>query len=210
MTPAEFLASHGVNDWAVTGWGPQAVFTADSLAHAAELIPAIVDAAGRLALSPDVDLRAEAIVVSVPCDDLDALSPATADLAAAISTAARELGLRADPSRIQSVNISVADHAGDGSRAFWAAALGYGLRGDTDAIDPLRRGPELSFQPHAVEGRGRTHIDVFVPAAVAQRRVDAALAAGGRIANDTYAPQFWSLASPDNHGIDIAAWPDAR
>ncbi len=36
----------------------------------------------------------------------------------------------------------------------------------------------------------------------------AAVGAGGRIADDSHAPGWWTLASPDNHGIDIAAWPD--
>jgi 4a-hydroxytetrahydrobiopterin dehydratase len=38
--------------------------------------------------------------------------------------------------------------------------------------------------------------------------VDAALAAGGRLVDDSHAPAWWSLASPDNHGVDIASWTD--
>jgi len=56
--------------------------------------------------------------------------------------------------------------------------------------------------------RGRTHFDVFVPADQAQARVDAAIAAGGRLFDDSHAPAWWSLASPDNHGVDIASWTD--
>ena len=81
---------------------------------------------------------------------------------------------------------------------------------DDDAVDPLRRGPQLAFNPITGDtpSRGRTHFDVFVPADQAQARVDAALAAGGRLADDSHAPAWWSLASPDNHGVDIAAWTD--
>jgi hypothetical protein len=25
---------------------------------------------------------------------------------------------------------------------------------------------------------------------------------------DSYAPAWWTLASPDNHGVDVAAWTD--
>ena len=39
-------------------------------------------------------------------------------------------------------------------------------------------------------------------------RVAAALAAGGRLADVSHVPNWWTLASPDNHGVDIAAWPD--
>ena len=38
--------------------------------------------------------------------------------------------------------------------------------------------------------------------------LDAMLAAGGRLAGRSSAPDWWTLASPDNHGIDIAAWGD--
>ncbi|MEI3867636.1 MULTISPECIES: hypothetical protein [unclassified Microbacterium] len=29
-----------------------------------------------------------------------------------------------------------------------------------------------------------------------------------RRADDTYAPRWWSPASPDDHGVDIASWTD--
>lgn len=46
-----------------------------------------------------------------------------------------------------------------------------------------------------------------MPADQAEARVNAALAAGGRLVRSD-APESWTIASPDNHGIDIAAWPD--
>lgn len=132
------------------------------------------------------------------------------ELARRISAAARELGLEPDPSPVQAVGIAVAQDTGVDVRPFWAAALGYQYLGEVDAIDRNRRNPYLWF--HELDppkpGRGRTHIDVSVPAERAEARVAAALAAGGRIADDSQAPESWTLASPDNHGIDIAAWPD--
>ena len=70
----------------------------------------------------------------------------------------------------------------------------------------------MAFQPlHPPKpGRGRTHIDVSVPADQAEARVKAALDAGGRLADDSHAPMWWTLASPENHGVDIAAWPDTE
>ena len=47
-----------------------------------------------------------------------------------------------------------------------------------------------------------------MPAEQAEARVAAALAAGGRLADDSHVPNWWTLASPENHGVDIAAWPD--
>ena len=85
--------------------------------------------------------------------------------------------------------------------------LGYEEVEDVLA-DPLRRWPRLWHDEIATPGRGRTHLDVAVPNALATARVDAMLAAGGRLAGRSSAPDWWTLASPDNHGIDIAAWGD--
>jgi 4a-hydroxytetrahydrobiopterin dehydratase len=174
------------------------------------LLPAIVAAGENFLVAPDVDLRPEAVVVRVPYRGADRIPAGAADFAAEVSAAASEVGLTADPSLVQTVDIAVAQHSGRETRPFWTAALGYAVSGDVDSVDPLRRGPQLSFQP--IRGdrarRGRTHIDVSVPADLARARIDAAIAAGGIVVDDSYAPAWWTLASPDNHGVDIAAWTD--
>jgi 4a-hydroxytetrahydrobiopterin dehydratase len=210
ISAAVFHRAAGVSDWRVTGSGPVAVFTATSLAQAASLVPAVVAEAERLGIRPDIDVRPEAVVVRVPYDDEWVIRPAAAEFAASVSVAAAERGLIADPTLAQTVFLYVAQHSEADVRPFFTAALGYRDFGDTDAIDPLRCGPQLAFNPLRVDaaGRGRTHLDVYVPADQAQARVDAALAAGGRLVDDTHAPAWWSLASPDNHGLDIASWPD--
>ena len=212
ISAAEFHRARGVSDWRVTGTGPQAVFTATSLSHAADLIAPVVAAAERFGILPDVDVRPEGVVVRIPNRSPEGIPAAAAEFAAAVSHAAAELLLNADPSRAQSIGIYVAQHSQADVRPFFTAALGYEVFGDTDAVDPLRCGPQLAFNPITGDSpaRGRTHFDVFVAADQAQARVDAALAAGGRLADDSFAPAWWSLASPDNHGIDIAAWTDAR
>ena len=121
------------------------------------------------------------------------------------------LRIEPDPSQVQVVGIAVAQDAGSDVGPFWAAALGYRSLGPKeDVVDRHRRNPYVSFQGlHPPKpGRGRTHIDVSVPADQAEARVAAALEAGGRLADDTHAPHWWTLASPENHGVDIAAWPD--
>jgi 4a-hydroxytetrahydrobiopterin dehydratase len=207
FTPATFHREPGVDDWRVTSWGPQVCYPTSSLAAAAELVPAIIEAARAHGVEPDIDLRPEAIVVRVPYRGADHIPAGAAAFAAAVSATAAERGLHADLHRIQTVDIMVVQSGVD-TRPFWTAALGYDVSGDTDAVDPLRRGPALSFSDIDKPGRGRTHIDVSVPADLAEARVAAALDAGGRLVDDSYAPKWWTLASPDNHGIDIAAWTD--
>lgn len=210
FSAAEFHRAPGVSDWRVTGTGPQAVFTASSLAKAAELLAPVVAAAEQFGILPDVDVRPEGVVVKVPYRDSEGIPAAAAKFAATVSAAAAELNLTADPARAQSVGIYVAQHSQADVRPFFLAALGYEPLGDTDAADPLRCGPQLAFNPITGDNasRGRTHFDIFVPADQAQARVDDALAAGGRLVDDSHAPAWWSLASPDNHGVDIASWTD--
>jgi 4a-hydroxytetrahydrobiopterin dehydratase len=211
ISPAEFHRASGVADWRVTGTGPQAVFTATSLAHAAELVAPVVAAADRFGISPDVDVRPEGVVVRIPNRGEEGIPAAAADFAAAVSQAAGEVRLIADPSRAQSIGIYVAQHSRADVRPFFTAALGYEDLGATDAVDPFRCGPQLAFNPITGDSpaRGRTHVDVFVPADQARARVDASLAAGGRLVDDSNAPSYWALASPDNHGVDIVSWTDS-
>lgn len=209
ISPAEFHRASGVTDWRVTSTGPQAVFRAGSLPRAAELVAPVIAIAERLGVLPDIDLRPEAVIVRVPVR-AEGIPAAAAEFAAAVSRAAAELSLAADPSLAQTIGIYVAQQSQADVRPFFLAALGYEEFGDTDAIDPLRCGPQLAFNPITGDTarRGRTHFDVFVPADQARARVDAALAAGGRLVDEAYAPAWWSLASPENHGVDIASWTD--
>jgi 4a-hydroxytetrahydrobiopterin dehydratase len=210
VSAAEFHRAPGVSDWRVTATGPQAVFAASSLPHAAGLVPRVVAAAKRCGILPDIDVRPEGVVVRVPYPDPEGIPARAAEFAAAVSEAAAEQALKPEPSKAQSVGIYVAQHSEADVRPFFLAALGYKEFGDTDAVDPLRAGPQLAFNPIAgdTRGRGRTHFDVFVPADQARARVESALAAGGRLVDDAHAPAWWSLASADNHGVDIASWTD--
>lgn len=210
ISAAEFHRAEGVSDWRVTATGPQAVFTATSLSHAAGILGPLVAAAEQFGIFPDVDVRPEGVVVRVPYRSPDGIPGAAGEFAAAVSRAAADLQLTPEPSLAQSVGIYVAQHSQADARPFFMAALGYEAFGDTDAVDPLRCGPQLAFNPIRGDSaaRGRTHFDVFVAADRAQARVEAALAAGGRLVDDSHAPAWWSLASPDNHGVDIASWTD--
>jgi len=209
MSAKAFHDSPGVQDWRVLFWGAHAFYRTASFAEAARFVTAIAEVAASVGHDPDVDMRPEGVTVRTFSRRDGALSPIDAELATRISTAAGALGLQSDPSQLTVVGIAVAQHDGVDTRPFWSAALGYDDLGPEDAVDPQRRGPHLWFHglEPSVPGRGRTHIDVSVPREVAEQRVAAAVAAGGRIARSN-APEWWTLASPDNHGVDIAAWPD--
>lgn len=212
LLPVDFHASPGVKHWRVLFWGAHAFYRTRSFAEAAEFVAAIAEAAAVVGHDPDVDVRPEGVTIRSFSRIDGALSRKDAELAAAISVEAQRLGLEADPSALQVVGIAVAQDAGVDTRPFWEAAFGYRRVGDEDLADPLRRGPHLWFHQLRApkSGRGRTHIDVSVPADQAEKRVQAAVAAGGRIVDGSRAPAWWTIASPDNHGVDIAGWADTE
>ena len=210
-TARAFHDADGVEDWRVLFSGAHAHFRVKSFAEGARFVAAIAQVADAVGHFPDVDLRSEGVTIRTASGEYGALSERDIELARRLSVEARTLGLEPDPSQVQVVAIAVAQNAGSDVGPFWAAALGYRSLGpNEDVVDRHRRNPHVSFQQLKPPrpGRGRTHIDVSVPADQAEARVAAALEAGGRLADGTHAPHWWTLASPENHGVDIAAWPD--
>ncbi|HWT33178.1 MAG TPA: VOC family protein [Microbacterium sp.] len=209
ISAAQFHAEPETDGWHVLYGGAQTVYPTDSYATGAEFARRIAQTAGEIGREPDIDLRPNSVSVCTARNPRGRLSRTDAEVARRVSAAARELGLAPDPSRLQTVQLGVAEFPGVDTRAFWAAALGYEVVDDVLA-DPLRRGPRLWFYGLDKPGRGRTHVDVAVPHAQGESRAHAALEAGGRLAWDGDAPAWWGLASPDNHGVDIAAWGDVH
>jgi 4a-hydroxytetrahydrobiopterin dehydratase len=211
VTARAFHDAGGVEDWRILFSGAHAFFRVGSFAEGAQFVAAIAEVAQSVGHFPDADVRPEGVTVRTASGEYGALSQRDVELARRISAEARTLGLEPDPSQVQVVGIAVAQDEGIDVGPFWAAALGYRSLGpNEDVVDRHRRNPYVSFQTlHPPKPRrGRTHIDVSVPADHAEARVAAALQAGGRLADDTHAPHWWTLASPENHGVDIAAWPD--
>ena len=93
---------------------------------------------------------------------------------------------------------------------FWRAVLGgYVDRDDEyDLIDPHWRQPAINFGQMDVPRpqRNRIHINLYVPYDQAEPRIRAALAAGGHIVTDQFAPSWWVLA--DSEGKRSLCRPD--
>ena len=131
-------------------------------------------------------------------------------LARAISATAREQGVAADPSVVQTLIVIPGAPVTAEDMPFWQAVLGYVPRGDSpdeDLVDPMGFGPGFWFEPmdepRGDEG-GAIHIAVWIPAAQAEARVAAALAAGGHLVRDTHAPAWWTLADSAGNEVDVA------
>lgn len=136
------------------------------------------------------------------------LSNQDVELARQISEGARKLGLAADPSSVQHVQVNIDALAIPELQRFWAAVLAYQPIGDEDVFDPRRVGPPFTFQQMDAPRpqQNRIHIDLYVPRDQVEARIAAALAAGGHMVNDTHAPNWWTFADAEGNEVDLAIW----
>ena len=210
ISPKDFRAAEGTADWRVVGDGARAWFDTGSFSTGLRLVEAIGRAAEAADHHPDVDLRYGGVGVRLISHDVGDISGRDLHLAREISAAARELGVRADPSAVQSIQIAIDAVDVAAVRAFWQAVLDYDPVEDADATDRRAVGPNVWIQQidtHRPE-RNTIHIDVYVPRDQIDRRREAALAAGGRIVNGENAPEWWTLADPEGNEVDLAPWRD--
>lgn len=132
------------------------------------------------------------------------------DLAGQLQIAARELGATADSrsARFVQLFLDAADVAA--VSAFWTAALGYTSdrrAGVTDIHDPHRLNPVLLFQELDVSDterrrqRNRIQFELAVPSDVAPTRLATALAAGGRLLDES--DGRWRVADPEGNELTI-------
>ena len=151
------------------------------------------------------------VTVRLHDDILDFTDDGVADRARAISAAAREHGLTPRPDLTQDVQIAIATRLPvDEVLPFWRAVLGYVDHVGDDLLDPHGRGPSVWFQQLDPEKplRHAMHVDLAVPREIAGRRLDAAIAAGGRVAADAAAVRYWTCADAAGNKVDLVAWPD--
>ena len=193
----------------------------DSLAQAAEVAARAVAACGdeadrHLAL----DLRTDRSVITVQSLDVAAVTALDVELAQRITAALGEIAVAtqpeigtAAPRSVQALEIAIDALDIASIRPFWKAVLGYtgeaGADGDIDAlIDPVGQGPALWFQQmdQPRPQRNRIHFDISVPHDEAPRRIEVALAAGGRLVSADRAPSFWVLADAEGNEACVTTW----
>ena len=212
ITARQFHEPAGVEDWRVVGEGADAHFRTGSFAAGARFVQAIGELAGFANHRGEVDLRPDSVTVRLftfaPAPD--GLSRRDVELARQISAVAREQGVAADPSAVQSVHISIDALVRSDVMPFWRAVLGYADRAGTDdeLNDPGDRWPTVFFQQMETPRpqRNRIHVDVWVPPELAEARMAAAIAAGGHLVTDQHAPGWWVLADAEGNEACVATW----
>jgi 4a-hydroxytetrahydrobiopterin dehydratase len=206
ISDGDFSAADGVTEWRVLFWGAKTLYQTGDFATGAQFVAAIAEAAEALGHAPLVDLRPDTVTVQVVTPGVG-LSDRDLELARSISGVAAGLGLKADPSAVQHVQLAFDASDRPAVMEFWRAALGYVAVGDEDLVEPNLVGPSAWFQDkESVPPHNRIHMDVSVPHDQAQARIDAVLAAGGRVLGDRYAPAWVSLIDPEGNVVDICTW----
>jgi 4a-hydroxytetrahydrobiopterin dehydratase len=213
ITAKQFQDADGVEDWRVVGDGACAYFRTGSFQAGARLVQAISELTGIDDHPPDVDLRPAGVTVRLItiADGYYGMGTLDVEVARQVSAIAREQGIPADPSLVQSVLVIPGAPVVADVMPFWEAVLGYARRSDSpdeDLVDPRDRGPAFWFermQEPRPDGGGAIHISVWVPYDQAEARVAAALAAGGHMVRDAFAPAWWTLADGAGNEADVSS-----
>ncbi|MCX5208722.1 4a-hydroxytetrahydrobiopterin dehydratase [Kitasatospora sp. NBC_00240] len=216
-------ASDALND---TGWcylleSLRTSVPAGSLAEGIELATRAVAACGEHADGHlQADVRRGLVLLTLRSPDRAAVTTRDVDLAHRISAAVRAAGSRTEPGggpeaprTVQLLELAIDALDPAALRPFWKAVLGYadeaGASGPAaPLVDPLGQGPAIWFQQmdRARPQRNRLHLDICVPHDEAPRRIEAALAAGGRLLSATRAPAFWVLADAEGNEACVTTW----
>jgi 4a-hydroxytetrahydrobiopterin dehydratase len=208
LTPQQ-VEAEGLADWRILFQALHARFRTGDFATGLRLVEGIGAAAEEMNHHPDLDLRYGQVHVRLFSHDVFGVTSRDITLARRISELAAGLGVTADPSAVQVLEIGLDSADAAAIKPFWRAVLG--LR-DSPLHDELIDGtgilPTLWFQstePHD-EPRQRFHLDIRVPPEEAFARVEAALAAGGTLVSDDRAPTFWVLADAQGNKACVTTW----
>jgi 4a-hydroxytetrahydrobiopterin dehydratase len=81
---------------------------------------------------------------------------------------------------------------------------------DDNAVDPLGNSSVIWMQEIKEEKalRHAMHLDVSVSKEIAEKRLAAAVCAGGVVVDDSHAPAWWVLADRSGNKVCIVSWPD--
>lgn len=159
---------------------------------------------------PDLDLRYGAVEVRLSSHDEAGVTERDLALARTISGLAGEAGLTPSAAGVVQLELGLDSPDRAAIAPFWAAVLGATAH-DIDVVDESGALPTIWFQRSGrEEPRQRWHPDLWVDPAGVGPRVDAAVAAGGRLVSDAEAPSFWVLEDPQGNKICLCTWQERQ
>ena len=223
MSGDDQIAAAGLSDWRKLGQGLHARYLTADFRAGARFLAAIAETG----VGHHPQVRMDSTFVDLKLISLDAIyrdadgtehevewvTRQDLDLAGQISEVARAHGVRPDPASITTIELALDTAHADQVAPVWSALLtggreaqGRGTIGD-DVRDLTWRMPILWFQQtdeHETP-RQRFHIDVQVPHDVAERRIAAAIAAGGMVVARPD-PTTTVIADPDGNRACIGVY----
>jgi 4a-hydroxytetrahydrobiopterin dehydratase len=197
----------GLTDWRQLFEALRTRFLTGDFATGLTLVNRIGELAEEANHHPDVDLRYPHVNVALCSHDVFGVTSRDLDLARRISAVAAELGVTADPTATGVVEIALDTWNHQEIKPFWKAVLAMDdhPHEDLELRDLAGSQPTIWFQQtdQHEEPRQRFHLDVRVPAEVAEARVAAALAAGGTLVTREFEPRFTVLADAEGNRVCV-------
>ena len=204
------IADLDLGSWANLVGGLQTRIRTGDFATGLAVLNAIGAAAEEMNHHPDLDLRYSSLDVRLSSHDAGGITERDVRLAREVESIAAAAGVELDRSGQSKVELGLDSPDGRAIAPFWAAVLDVehvSGEGYEDVSDPNGVLPLIWFQESGVEEpRQRWHPDVWVEADQVQPRIDAAVAAGGRLVSDDRAPRFWVLADAEDNRVCLCTW----
>jgi 4a-hydroxytetrahydrobiopterin dehydratase len=204
-----FLAADDLTDWVVLHGGPTAVYKTKTFAEAALFFQGLAQLPEINGTKTQINVVSERVTVRLTREVWN-IESAHIDLARSISKIADSLGVVADPSQVQEVQVAISAKPDSIDLNFWRAVLGYDAMLGDNAIDPLGNSSTVWMQElnEAKPLKHAMHIDVSVARGHVEARLAAAVKAGGIIVDESQAPASWILSDRSGNKVCIVAWPD--
>jgi 4a-hydroxytetrahydrobiopterin dehydratase len=186
-------------------------YRTQNFAAGVRLVDAVAAVADAQNHHPDVTLRFREVGFTLSSHDVGGVTQRDLDLALRIQELAAEqsaVATHVPPTRTD-VAIDCSDEAA--VRPFWRVGLGYlesGTGDQLELLDPRGAGPRVWFQHMQIQRteRNRIHLDVYLPGADCEERVQDIIDAGGVLLTDEHAPDWWVLADPEGNELCVCSW----
>lgn len=198
----------GLEQWVYLLGGIQTRIRTGDFVTGLRVVNEIGAAAEEMNHHPDLDLRYPYVDVRLSSHDVGGVTDRDVTLARRIGEIAAAAGVALDGDGQTRFELGLDSPDQAAVLPFWSAVLRLDPVKD-EIYDKSGAVPTIWFQESgSEEPRQRWHPDVWVDPAEVQPRIDAALAAGGTLVTDEWAPRFWVLADPQGNKVCLCTWHD--
>jgi 4a-hydroxytetrahydrobiopterin dehydratase len=218
------IAGARLTDWRKLAQGLHARYLVDDFGTGARFLSAVGEAGDALGHHPSasigkgyVDLKLVSADAIYRDDEgtehvVEWVTQQDVDLARRITEIAAEHEIAADPASVSVAELGLDTAQSATIAPVWAALLtgnadaqGHGSPSE-EIRDASGRVPNLWFGDADESSPQRFHLEVYVPAEVAEQRIAAVVAAGGTVVDDSESPSLTVIADQDgNTGVICVA-----